>query len=122
MFLNRKRLMLLHLGGKVIRTTADHTFYVQGKGWTAVDKLRPGDLLGTQDGQDVPVEAVTASDDEQVVYNLPLPQVSPMLPRTIFSRPIIGFVSGTPILTPNGAVPIEQIRPGDTRPFAPQPE
>ena len=27
--------------------------------------------------------------------------------------PIVGFVAGTPILTPEGSTPIEQLRPGD---------
>lgn len=76
-FLTTKRLML-HLSGKVIRTTADHPFYIQDQGWTTVDKLWAGDLLHTQDGQLAPVETLTASDEEQVVYNLPLPGGSPM--------------------------------------------
>ena len=33
MFPTRKRIIHLHLGGKVIRTTADHPLYVRGKGW-----------------------------------------------------------------------------------------
>jgi hypothetical protein len=28
-------------------------------------------------------------------------------------NPIIGFVAGTPILTPTGSTPIGQLRPGD---------
>ena len=27
--------------------------------------------------------------------------------------PIIGFVAGTPLLTPTGSTPIEHLRPGD---------
>jgi hypothetical protein len=35
------------------------------------------------------------------------------------NKPIIGFVAGTPLLTPEGVKPIEELRPGDlieTRP------
>src|SRR5436309_1144218 len=40
MFPIRKRIVLLHLGGNVIRTTADYSFYVHGQGWTdAADLL-----------------------------------------------------------------------------------
>lgn len=35
MFPNRQRILLLRLAGDVIRTTADHPFYVAGQGWTA---------------------------------------------------------------------------------------
>jgi hypothetical protein len=101
--------MLLHLSGKVIRTTADHPFSVQGKGWMPADHLQARDLLHTQDGQDLHVQAVTPGDEEQVVYNnLPLPGSTPFFPRLV-----IGVVAGTPILTPKGPVPIEELRPGD---------
>jgi hypothetical protein len=33
MFPTRRRIMLLHRSGKVTRTTADHPFFGQGKGW-----------------------------------------------------------------------------------------
>lgn len=42
MFSTRKRIVLLHLGGKVIRTTADHPLYVEGQGWVNAADL-PGD-------------------------------------------------------------------------------
>jgi hypothetical protein len=29
------------------------------------------------------------------------------------NRPILGFVAGTPLLTPSGRKPIDQLRPGD---------
>jgi hypothetical protein len=42
---------------------------VQGKGWTAVIELQPGDLLRGDDGQLYPVESVTATDEWLPVYN-----------------------------------------------------
>ena len=41
----RQRILLLHVNGQVIRTTADHPFYVAGQGWTAASNLHVGDRL-----------------------------------------------------------------------------
>jgi hypothetical protein len=108
MFPTRKPILTLKVDGHVIRTTADHPFYVQGQGWTPADHLQAGDLLHTQDGQNLHVEAVTAGDEEQVVSNLPLPGSMSFL-----HRPVIGFMAGTPLLTPEGFKRIEDIKPGD---------
>lgn len=102
----RKRIVLLHLSGKVIHTTADHPFFVAGQCW-----VNAGDMPGAK------------SDDEQeVVYDLNLGEPAmPDQPRPNF--PIIGFAAGTPVLTPEGYKPIEDIKPGDflqTRPDADQ--
>jgi hypothetical protein len=40
----------LSVGGRKLRMTGDHTFWVRGKGWTAVMDLRPGQELRTEDG------------------------------------------------------------------------
>ncbi|HMP58615.1 MAG TPA: polymorphic toxin-type HINT domain-containing protein [Gemmatales bacterium] len=53
----------------VLRTTAEHPFWVEGKGWTAVKDLEPGDLLRGHDGQLWPVESVTATTELAPVYN-----------------------------------------------------
>ena len=60
----------LHVGGKLIRTTAEHPFYVQGKGWTAAKELSPGDLLRSHDGQWVAVESASDSGEVAPVYNM----------------------------------------------------
>ena len=60
----------LHVGGKLIRTTAEHPFYVQGKGWTAAKSLVSGDLLRSHDGQWVPVESTCDSGEIAPVYNM----------------------------------------------------
>jgi hypothetical protein len=41
MFPARKRIVLLHLSGQVIRTTADQPFYVMGQGWVNAAEM-PG--------------------------------------------------------------------------------
>jgi hypothetical protein len=63
-FVTRKPIFLLHLNGQVIRTTADHPFYVAGQGWTEASDLQVGDRLHTHDGQAVAIEAISESQEE----------------------------------------------------------
>ncbi|HEV3081479.1 MAG TPA: polymorphic toxin-type HINT domain-containing protein [Gemmataceae bacterium] len=64
------RIWYLHVGGKLIRSTAEHPFYVPGKAWTAAKNLEEGDLLRSHDGQWLPVESVRDSGESAPVYNL----------------------------------------------------
>ncbi len=41
---------------RLIRTTAEHPFWVHGKGWTAAKDLQPGDRLRTLDESELLVE------------------------------------------------------------------
>jgi hypothetical protein len=96
MFPTRKRIVLVHLTGKVIRTTADHPFFIQGQGWVNAPEM-PG---------------AKSAGEEEVVYHLNLGEPTmPDQPRPNF--PVIGFVGGTPLLTPSGVKRIEDIKPGD---------
>ncbi|HMP03791.1 MAG TPA: polymorphic toxin-type HINT domain-containing protein, partial [Gemmatales bacterium] len=54
---------------RILRTTAAHPFWVEGRGWTAVKDLAPGDRLRGHAGQLWPVEAVTPTTDLAAVYN-----------------------------------------------------
>jgi len=115
MFPTRQRILLLHLSGNVIRTTADHPFYVHGQGWTDATDLKQGDSLRTHDGDTLPVEGVTDSGEQAVMYHLN-PGAHPMpdqLPPNDTRRPIIGFAAGTPIRTASGSKPVEEVKPGD---------
>jgi hypothetical protein len=60
----------LQAGGRDIGTTAEHPFYVKGKGWTPVNRLAVGDLLLCEDGLWVYVDAVEATAEWAKVYNL----------------------------------------------------
>ena len=61
----------LQVGGRMIRVTGEHPFWVRGKGWVAATFLEVGDLLSSHDGQWLPVEAVNTDDREvTTVYNL----------------------------------------------------
>jgi hypothetical protein len=69
-FVRTGRIMNLHAGGQVIRTTAEHPFWVQGLGWVSAEGLRPGDLLRSRDGESVPVEEVYDTGEYETLYNL----------------------------------------------------
>ena len=55
--------------GRIIRTTAEHPFWVDGKGWTAAGKLKTGDNLLTANKSKLPVESVFETGDTETVYN-----------------------------------------------------
>jgi len=57
---------------EVLRVTAEHPAWVQGKGWTAVEELRPGDPLATVRG-DVLVRAAIPIEGPKEVFNFAVP-------------------------------------------------
>ncbi len=114
MFLIRKPIWLIHVGGQVIRTTADHPFFIQGKGWTDTAKLQVGDLLRSDDGQEVPIEGITDSGEEAVVYQMGVGV--PPFPFTGLWR------AGTLLETADGLKPIEDIKTGDYLVVRPPPD
>lgn len=59
----------LHVRGQVIRTTAEHPFWVQGRRWTAAKDLQVGDHLVSHDGQILPVEDILDTGERETVYN-----------------------------------------------------
>ena len=65
------RVVELCVGGQTIRTTHEHPFYVEGKGWKQAAALSAGDLLRSHDGKTLPVECVTDTNDDVTVYNMP---------------------------------------------------
>ncbi len=114
MFLTPKRILNLTVNGQVIPTTADHPYFVHGQGWIKASDLRAGDLLLSDDGQCVAIEAITETGTEEVVHNLGEHPVSAeTLTQYRNSHPMIGFTAGMLVRTANGPVPVEQLRPGD---------
>ncbi len=63
------RIFHLHVGGQVIRTTDEHPFWVDGKGWVKTIELEAGDLLIGRDGDCVEVEEVFDTGQYETVYN-----------------------------------------------------
>lgn len=60
----------LHLGGRIIRTTELHPFFVKGQGWTPAGKLQWKDRLSTDQGDWVEVDKVVDTGSPLAVYNL----------------------------------------------------
>ncbi len=69
-FTNFLPLLHVQVGGKTIRTTSEHPFYVRGKGWAAAKELTTGDLLRSHDGQWMAVQSVAEGEKLAPVYNL----------------------------------------------------
>jgi len=69
-FVRLGRLLHLHVGGQVIRTTAEHPFFVRGSGWVPAGELHIGDMLSSHDGQWMSVEDVLDTGEYETVYNL----------------------------------------------------
>src|SRR5262249_11937433 len=64
------RILHLHLlGGELIRTTPEHPFFVDGKGWTAAGALAEGDRIRADSGW-VGIEEVFDTGCYETVYNL----------------------------------------------------
>ncbi|MHC5539237.1 RHS repeat-associated core domain-containing protein [Singulisphaera rosea] len=55
--------------GRLIRTTAKHPFWVQGRGWTDAQHLKAGDHLRTHLGRTVVVECLEYELSSTTVYN-----------------------------------------------------
>jgi hypothetical protein len=60
----------LHVGGEVIRTTAEHPFYAEGAGWTPAGALPAGARIATLSGERAAVEEVYQTGEYERVYNL----------------------------------------------------
>ncbi|VTR97042.1 polymorphic toxin-type HINT domain-containing protein [Tuwongella immobilis] len=56
--------------GQLIETTAEHPFWVVGRGWTPVWELSIGDCLTTITGETVSVEGIHETNRRETVYNL----------------------------------------------------
>lgn len=60
----------LHVGGRLIGTTAEHPFYVAGRGWVPCQELVAGDRIVLESGEWVRVDGVADSGRVATVYNL----------------------------------------------------
>ncbi len=60
----------LTIGGEELRTTAEHPFFVLGRGWVEVEDLQIGDQVRRIDGSYAPVEALVVVQRAQRMDNL----------------------------------------------------
>src|SRR5262249_45046469 len=79
--------MDLIVGRQRIRTTAEHPFWVRGRGWTAAHQLMVGDQLKSHDGKWVALSAIDGGKESAPAYNMRIAEC-----HTYFvGRPIWGF-------------------------------
>jgi hypothetical protein len=69
-FVRTGRLWVVRVGGRDILTTAEHPFFVRGKGWVPAGELQEGDLFSTHEGRWVAAEGVYDTGEYGTVYNL----------------------------------------------------
>ncbi len=69
-FVRTAVILHLHVGGEVIRTTAEHPFYVRDAGWVPAGRLQPGDLLASHGDRWTAVEEVFDTGEWEAVYNV----------------------------------------------------
>jgi Pretoxin HINT domain len=69
-FIRLAEVLHVHVGGQVMRTTAEHPFYAYGKGWTAASELTSEDRILTATGDWKPVEEVFPTGELETVYNV----------------------------------------------------
>ena len=67
---NYAPLLKLVAGGRAIRTTAEHPFWVVGQGWRAAHQLVVGDVLMSHQKHPVAVEAIEGEQEAAAVYNV----------------------------------------------------
>jgi hypothetical protein len=60
----------LHVGGRVIRTTAEHPFRFVGRGWIAAQQIVPRDLLLGAGNEQAAVNLLDEPKESVPVYNL----------------------------------------------------
>ncbi|HEY3395234.1 MAG TPA: polymorphic toxin-type HINT domain-containing protein, partial [Lacipirellulaceae bacterium] len=60
----------LHVGGRIIRTTELHPFFVKGRGWIPAGKLQAKDRLSTNLHDWVDVHKVVETRSPEAVYNV----------------------------------------------------
>jgi RHS repeat-associated protein len=68
-FVRHANLVALTVGSRTIRTTAEHPFWVRGRGWTDVKDLVVGDHLLGRDGEWTVLSKIEDEQELATVYN-----------------------------------------------------
>lgn len=70
-FVRLGKVLHLHVGGQVVKTTAEHPFWVQGKEeWVPAGEVQTSDVLVSHDGKCLGVEEVYDTGEIETVYNM----------------------------------------------------
>jgi hypothetical protein len=69
-FIFRGPVVVLHANTRLIETTPEHPFYVEGKGWQTALELQPGDRLTTSTEETVICSGCALSGRVEAVYNV----------------------------------------------------
>jgi RHS repeat-associated protein len=69
LFVRSAAVLALRVGGQEVLTTAEHPFYIRGKGWLPAGMLEAGQEIAGKDGEWTAVEGVEDSGRYQTVYN-----------------------------------------------------
>ena len=68
-FKNRAEIVHVHVGSQIIRTTAEHPFYVKDRGWVPANELQPGDSLAADLASWTECTKVEFTGECEAVYN-----------------------------------------------------
>jgi subtilisin family serine protease len=60
----------IHIGSEVITTTAEHPFWVVGKGWISAKEIAKADLLETYNGTHLEVDRIEVKHEKVSLFNL----------------------------------------------------
>jgi hypothetical protein len=69
LFVRTSPILHLHVGGRVIRTSSEHPFWADGRGWVSAGDLQRGDILIGHDGGQQAVEEAYDTGEWETVYN-----------------------------------------------------
>ena len=72
-FVRSAAVVELHVGGRVLRTTAEHPFWARGRGWRMACELESGDQLAGLEQEWTLVDGVVDSGEFVEVYNFSVP-------------------------------------------------
>ncbi|MEV6039668.1 polymorphic toxin-type HINT domain-containing protein [Nonomuraea sp. NPDC052116] len=97
-------LVRITTAGGTLSATDGHRFWVQGRGWTPAEDLRPGDALQNPSGAAERVQAVSAADGPVDVYNFEVET----------DHTYYVYAGSTPVLVHNECITVDEVvRSGD---------
>ncbi|MBI3649416.1 MAG: Hint domain-containing protein [Acidobacteria bacterium] len=115
-------LLDIKVAGETIKTTPEHRFWVEGKGWVAAGELGIGSRLVTKEGKIVCVKSIKRHDGLFKVYNLEVENAhtyfvgkSGVLVHNQYGPngpSFLGQANGPAIPIPQGATEIPIVTPG----------